>query len=844
MADTDLLGEGVRVLLGSATQVLPALGLGVVRNDGAEHLEVVYVDALGATAYRARGDEVRAGFRPRPTDLRRVARAELEANTAGLVESRVLNTGLPDHIHAQPSAVRQVVTLPASLVDEPALLVVALGAADALTAGQTSALESLAARVAEFIGPLSARYDEIDLLRRLEAVETLPPAFFRAVDVREIFGRLSAITKDVLRHDFVTLGILSDDLERIEAYGRTAPDSSSPQVDPMPFPRVQTTAWLYRFVDELTANPLERDQASVKAGGRSSIRVAVRLDEKIVGALNFTSRDAVPYTAADLAIARRIADYVALALSHQRLADHARYSKELRARAEKSDRIDEALASVLDAGDLQGAFDRVSNVAQTVLPHDALLLAVRQPDGRRAKVCASKTPATRPFPTTLDEPPRLAGDPNWEFDLVADLQAAPDQQHLWTTQNGYRATLRLPIRLDDEFVGGLSFLSFTPAQYGVADVSLGRRIADRVALIFARERGALLLKRADEATERASRLEAQVKALNEELDTRTGARTVVGDSKAWRQVLLQATQVAAADTTVLLLGESGTGKEVVARFLHRASPRANGPFVALNCAALPEQLLEAELYGHERGAYTGATQSKPGRLEQAAGGTLFLDEVGEMSPSSQATFLRVLEQREFQRLGGTRVLRTDARTVAATNHDLDKAVAEGNFREDLFHRLNACAIHLPPLRDRRDDILPLSEVLLAEIGKGIGRPPSGISRDARSLLTDYSWPGNVRELRNLLERAAILCEGGLISAEHLALNVATKLAPSFIADVAGAGAGAGFHSSSGSGDLHPMERVMIEQALQSARFNKSKAAKVLGLTRQQLYVRLRKYGLD
>jgi transcriptional regulator with PAS, ATPase and Fis domain len=201
-----------------------------------------------------------------------------------------------------------------------------------------------------------------------------------------------------------------------------------------------------------------------------------------------------------------------------------------------------------------------------------------------------------------------------------------------------------------------------------------------VALSFARERGAALLKRVDEATARAFRLESRVKALIEELDARTGFRRVVGESAEWRQVLNPCTRVAATETTVLLLGESGTGKEVVARFIHRASARNGGPFIALNCAALPEQLLEAELFGYERGAYTGAVQSKPGQLEQAAGGTLFLDEVGEMSPSAQAKFLRVLQEREFQRLGGTRVLRTDARVVAATNRDLHRAIGQAQVR--------------------------------------------------------------------------------------------------------------------------------------------------------------------
>jgi transcriptional regulator with GAF, ATPase, and Fis domain len=322
---------------------------------------------------------------------------------------------------------------------------------------------------------------------------------------------------------------------------------------------------------------------------------------------------------------------------------------------------------------------------------------------------------------------------------------------------------------------------------------------------------------------------------------------VVGQSASWRQVLVQATQVAATETTALLLGESGTGKEVVARFLHRASPRKDGPFVALNCAALPEQLLEAELFGYERGAFTGAVNSKPGQLEQAAGGTLFLDEVGEMSLPAQAKFLRVLQEREFQRLGGTRVLRTDARVVAATNRDLHAAIRKGQFREDLFYRLNVFAINLPPLRDRRDDILPLSEAFIGEIGRGLGRPPAGISRDARTRLVEYHWPGNVRELRNILERAAILCEGGLIVAEHLALNPVTP--PPAPAVMPGplqivTAPPAAVPASPPAGELQTVERSMIEQALRDARFNKSKAAKQLGLTRTQLYVRMRRHGLE
>src|SRR3989449_850211 len=247
---------------------------------------------------------------------------------------------------------------------------------------------------------------------------------------------------------------------------------------------------------------------------------------------------------------------------------------------------------------------------------------------------------------------------------------------------------------------------------------------------------------------------------------------VIGTSQSWRGVLAQATKVALAETTVLLTGESGTGKEVVAHLIHRGSRRAEDPFVALNCAALPEALLESELFGYEKGAFTGAVSARAGRLEQAAGGTLFLDEVGEMSPAVQAKFLRVLQEREFQRLGGTRMLKADVRVIAATNRDLQVAMTRAAFREDLYYRLHVFAIHLPPLRERQEDILPLLEHFMEELGPAVlGRPAAGISREARAHFLAHPCPGNVRELRNAVERALVLCEGGLINPEHLAWRV-------------------------------------------------------------------------
>jgi transcriptional regulator with GAF, ATPase, and Fis domain len=582
---------------------------------------------------------------------------------------------------------------------------------------------------------------------------------------------------------------------------------------------------------------------------RSMMFVSIKLQGRNFGGLNFYSRTPGRFTRDDVLIGRRITDHVALALSHRRLAEQARAHEALRAEAARNELLDGLLAALIDSGELVDVFEKVSVIAGKVVPHDAAGLMIRIANGPRARIYASSGfPKGMPDESAI--PAELLDNPDWDHDIFDDLTAVPGPQYVRLVQMGFRSLLRVSIRLEGRWAGALLLVSTRPAAFSPGDLPVAHRLADRLSTALAHDREIAASRRADEATERASRLEARVRALTDELDARTGYRRVVGDSPQWRQVLTHAAQVAPTETTVLLLGESGTGKEVVARFLHRASGRKHGPFIALNCAALPEQLLEAELFGYERGAYTGATQSKPGQLEQAAGGTLFLDEVGEMSPSAQAKFLRVLQEREFQRLGGTRVLRTDARVVAATNRDLPRAIANGQFRDDLYYRLNVFAIRLPSLRERRDDILPLSEAFLKEIGGNLGRPPGGITREARQLLVDHHWPGNVRELRNILERAAILCDGGLITADHLALNVVRR--PQTIVPAPAAVPQTEPHVSSmppatmpiSPVNLQFMEKTMIEQALQNARFNKSKAAKALGLTRHQLYIRMRRHGLD
>ena len=682
--------------------------------------------------------------------------------------------------------------------------------------------------------------DELARLRRLAVVEELLTALAGVLDVREVFTSVSDIAGRVLPHDAISLPLIAEDETRVIAYATTA-TGNYPTAHPVTdlVRRLMTEPWEFEIFDDLQATPAA-DPYNASMGYRAELRVPIRLEGRLIALLVIVSNTPALYHRADVVVARRIADYVALALSHQRLAERARSADELRARTATLEVLDELLTALVDTGELPEVFDRLSAIARKVLPHDTLALTVVLPDGRRARVYASSGVDGEPFPEIFDIPEGIVRDEDWEHDIADDLQSHPLWRAQESARRGYRSSLRFAIRVDGKLAGTLVFLSFARGAYKNADLLVARRIRDRLALHLTQGRGAEAAKHAAEASERARQLEMRVRALTDELNARSGYRRVVGDSLSWRQALTQATQVADTETTVLLLGESGTGKEVVARFLHRASSRRDGPFVALNCAALPEQLLEAELFGYERGAFTGATQSKPGQLEQASGGVLFLDEVAEMSVSAQAKFLRVLQEREFQRLGGTRVLKTDARMIAATNRDLPKAIERGQFREDLYYRLNVFAIHLPPLRERRDDVLPLTEAFIQEIGRSIGRPPAGISREARQALLDYHWPGNVRELRNILERAAILCDGGLIAAEHLALRPPAAVGPPKIAPPTARSA----ESAQAPNDLKSVERAMILKALKDAAFNKSIAARALGLTRAQLYVRLRKHGLD
>jgi len=382
----------------------------------------------------------------------------------------------------------------------------------------------------------------------------------------------------------------------------------------------------------------------------------------------------------------------------------------------------------------------------------------------------------------------------------------------------------VPIKLGSEVVGALS--ADRVSESGVAfeeDVRLLSIIASMIAQ-------AVRLRQS--AEEERTRLLEENLRLKSELKERFKPSNIIGNSKGMRIVYDLIAQVSKSDTTVLIRGESGTGKELVAHAIHFNSLRASKPFIKVNCGALPESVVESELFGHEKGAFTGAIATRKGRFELAHGGTIFLDEVGDLSPMTQIKLLRVLQEREFERVGGTQTIKTDVRIITATNRELEELIEEGTFRQDLYYRLNVFPIHIPPLRERKTDISLLTDYFVEKYNKANHKNIRRVSTPTIDMLMAYHWPGNVRELENCLERAVLLSSNGVIHGHHLPPTLQT-------AEASGTA-----HQGTLDGTLDNVERDLIVDALKAARGNKAKAARELGISERIMGLRVRKHGID
>jgi transcriptional regulator with GAF, ATPase, and Fis domain len=657
-----------------------------------------------------------------------------------------------------------------------------------------------------------------------------------SLDLKEVVASVADATAElmpfdafiVMRFDSPSTFVLHSFVTKFDTPpARLSLDDFSPALREY-FPRFG----LLEDLDSLLDPSFALDRRLREDGLTSAIAIPIKRGDRFDAILAVGSKRKQAYSDQHETALRMVADLVGLALEHERL-----WSLDV-TRRRRLDAVDSLLPTLAQALDVREIFNQLSAVVKPMLPHDRLILTSVSPDFKTVTIDAVSGEPVPDLTRTADVPSDHAARLT-KPEVVSDTETEPQpgDRRERARLIGVRSILRLPLRLTDGSAGSLLFVAKPPGSYKDEDLVIGRRIADYVSLALSHQRLAEEARVAAEARDRAMRLEERVERLREELATSRGFRKIVGESKPWLEVLTQAAKVAPTETTVLLTGESGTGKEVVARLIHGGSSRARGPFVALNCAAMPETLLESELFGHEKGAFTGATATRAGSIEQAAGGVLFLDEVGDMPRAMQAKLLRVLQEREYQPLGGTKTVKADVRVVAATNRDLATAISQGEFREDLYYRLQVFEIRLPPLRDRMGDVLALAESFLSELGQVVGRPAAGISRDAREVLLGYSWPGNVRELRNVLERATILCDGGLITADHLPRELGQRNGTAAAANPSAPGAGS-------TVNLDAVERDAIIRALELSGNNRSQAARLLGIARPQLYHRLKKYGID
>ena len=417
---------------------------------------------------------------------------------------------------------------------------------------------------------------------------------------------------------------------------------------------------------------------------------------------------------------------------------------------------------------------------------------------------------------------------------LATEKRFPEEERLVAI--GVRSYVRAPLFVRDRLIGAIIFSRTSARRFSEAEVAMLEAVARPIAMAVSNSLAY------EEIQALKDRLQAENLVLREEIDQQSMFEEIVGSSPTLQNVLTRVERVARTDSTVLITGETGTGKELIARAMHRRSSRAARALIKVNCAALPETLIGSELFGHEKGAFTGALARRVGRFELASGGSIFLDEIGELPAEMQIALLRVLQEGEFERVGGTQTIRTDARVIAATNRDLPASVASGRFREDLFYRLNVFPIAMPPLRERRDDIPMLVEYFASRYSARLGKKLDTIDRRTMERLIDYPWPGNVRELQNVIERGAILADGGVLRIEEEDLHVGA--AHSAVA--ADKPAQAQHGEPRAMQGLHEQEKKLIESMLAECRGRVSGArgaAARLGVPPTTLESKIKRFGI-
>src|SRR5712692_6106471 len=606
---------------------------------------------------------------------------------------------------------------------------------------------------------------------RYETLVRMSRAIGAHRDLKELFGILMDELHEVVQFDVIGVSLRDRDSDTFQSYFINMASRSEFVPEEQLMPEETLTLWVYERQEPLLRSTDEMEpcygrlQAILKRLNiRSTCTLPLTTAHRKLGVITFCSKQVDTYSPNDIRFVSQVADYIALAFDDAlNFAALRRASEELQSKNDRLRLLLDVTNQVVSNLELRDLLRAISQDVRRVMQCDYAGLSLPDAENKQLRLYALDFPEGKGF---------------FHEELVYSIEGSPSGTAFRTmkpltlqspftawldspiaqiaVREGLKSVCCLPLISRNRAVGVLVLGRLRDDAFSQSDISFLSQIANQIALAV---ENALAYREIRELKEQLSKEKLY---LEDEIRTEMNFAQIIGNSASLRRVLKHVETVAPTDSTVLIYGETGTGKELIARGIHDLSPRRSKPFVKLNCAAIPTGLLESELFGHEKGAFTGAIAQRIGRFEVANGGTIFLDEVGEIPLELQTKLLRVLQEREFERLGSSRTLRTDARLIAATNRDLGAMVEEQKFRADLFYRLNVFPVHIPPLRERQDDIPLLVRHFVQQFARRMGKAVDTISTETMNALVRYHWPGNIRELQNLVERAVILSTGPIL----------------------------------------------------------------------------------
>jgi len=686
---------------------------------------------------------------------------------------------------------------------------------------------------------------------RYETLVRVSQAIGAHSDPKELFGILIDELRGVVQFDLIGVSLRDQDSDTFQNYFIDMTSRSELVPEEKLAPEETLTLWVYerqepllRATDEMEPR-YGRLQAILKRLHiRSICALPLTTAHRKLGAITFGSKQVDAYSPNDIRFVSQVADYIALAFDDAfNFAALRRASEELQSKNDRLRLLLDVTNQVVSNLELRDLLRAISHDVRRVMQCDYAGLSLPDAENKQLRLYALDFPEGKGF---LQEELvySIEGSPSGAAFRTMKPLALRSPFTGWlhypivqkAVREGLKSFCFLPLISRNRAIGTLVLARLRDDAFSQADISFLAQVATQIALAV---ENALAYCEIRELKEQLSKEKLY---LEDEIRTEMNFAQIIGNSASLRRVLKNVETVAPTDSTVLIYGETGTGKELIARAIHDLSPRRSKPFVKLNCAAIPTGLLESELFGHEKGAFTGAIAQRIGRFEVANGGTIFLDEIGEIPLELQTKLLRVLQEREFERLGSSRTLRTDARLIAATNRDLEAMVAEQKFRSDLFFRLNVFPVHVPPLRERQGDIPLLVRHFTQQFSRRMSRVIETIPSAAMDALSRYHWPGNIRELQNVIERAVIISAGPALSVDVADLKFPKVSHPEERAAAPNSTTNGALHNL-----LEETERQQILQTLKECDWvvaGPNGAAARLGMNRSTLQVRIRKLGIS